>query len=43
MDEAGADKLSIKLIMGHAIKDVTDGVYTHKTIDKLYKAICLLK
>jgi len=43
MDDVGADKLSIKLIMGHAIKDVTDGIYTHKTIDKLYKAICLLK
>ena len=43
MDDVGADKLSIKLIMGHAIKDITDGVYTHKTIDKLYKAICLLK
>ena len=43
MDEAGADKLSIKLIMGHAIKDVTDSVYTHKTIDKLYNAVCLLK
>lgn len=43
MDDAGANKLSIKLIMGHAIKDVTDGIYTHKDINKLYEAVCLLK
>lgn len=42
MDEVGANKLSIKLIMGHAINDVTDGIYTHKNIKQLYEAVCLL-
>lgn len=43
MDDAGANKLCIKLIMGHAIPDVTDGIYTHKTIQKLLEAVNLLK
>lgn len=42
MDNAGANKLSIKKIMGHDIPDVTDGVYTHKSIDELIKAVDLL-
>ena len=43
MDNAGANKLSIKRIMGHASKDITDKVYTHKDIEQLVKAIDLLK
>ena len=42
MDKVGAKKLSIKLIMGHAVKDVTDGIYIHKNTNALYKAVCLL-
>lgn len=42
MDNAGANKLSIKRIMGHASTDITDKVYTHKDIDQLIKAIDLL-
>lgn len=42
MDNAGANKLSIKRIMGHASKDITDKVYTHKDIDELLKAIDLI-
>lgn len=43
MDNAGANKLSIKRIMGHSSKSVTDAVYTHKDLDQLIKAIDLLE
>ena len=43
MDDAGANKLCRKLIMGHSIEDLTDRVYTHKTIEKLIEAVELLK
>ncbi|WP_272947635.1 tyrosine-type recombinase/integrase [Salimicrobium jeotgali] len=39
MDNADANKLSIKRIMGHAAKDITDKVYTHKDIKQLLMAI----
>lgn len=39
MDNSGANKLCIKLIMGHAVSDVTDGIYTHKNIQQLVEAI----
>lgn len=42
MDNAGANKLSIKKIMGHASQDITDKVYTHKDINELLKAVDLL-
>ena len=42
LDNAGANKLSIKRIMGHASQDITDKVYTHKDIDELLKAIDLI-
>jgi integrase len=42
MDNAGANKLAIKRIMGHASPDVTDKVYTHKDIEELIKAIDLI-
>lgn len=43
MDDAGANKLCIKMILGHSVKDVTDKVYTNKTIEKLQEAVRLLK
>lgn len=43
MDNAGANKLCIKRIMGHASADITDKVYTHKDLSELRKAIDLLK
>lgn len=43
MDDAGANKLCRKIIMGHAIEDITDKVYTHKTLEKLIEAVELLK
>lgn len=42
MDNAGANKVSIKRIMGHASKDITDKVYTHKDLEELLKAIDLI-
>lgn len=42
MDNAGANKVSIKRIMGHASQDITDKVYTHKDIEQLKKAIDLI-
>ena len=42
MDNAGANKVATQRIMGHASKDVTDKVYTHKDIDELLKAIDMI-
>lgn len=42
MDNVGANKLSIKKIMGHTTTDITDGVYIHKTLDELLKAVNLI-
>jgi integrase len=42
MDNAGANKVSIKRIMGHASTDITDKVYTHKDIAELKKAVDLI-
>lgn len=38
----GANLTSVKRILGHADKDVTTGVYTHKDIRQLKKAVDLL-
>ena len=43
MDNAGANKLCIKIIMGHAIQDITDNVYTHKSLKELLEAVNLLE
>lgn len=32
---AGTDEYCIKLIVGHAIEDITEKVYTHRTLDQL--------
>ena len=42
MDSAGANKLCIKRIMGHASQDITDKVYTHKDIQELIDSVDLL-
>lgn len=42
MDNAGANKICIKRIMGHSSKDITDQVYTHKDILQLREAVKLL-
>ncbi|MBO0586156.1 site-specific integrase [Sporosarcina sp. E16_8] len=42
MDNAEANNTSIKRIMGHASKGVTEKVYTHKDIEQLIKAIDLI-
>lgn len=42
MDSANANKLSIKRIIGHSSQDLTDDIYTHKTIQELINAIDLI-
>lgn len=37
--EAGVDEYCLKLIIGHQIGDVTERVYTHRTIDNLHREI----
>lgn len=39
LDRYGANKVSIKKILGHKIQDITDGVYTQKSINDLIEAI----
>lgn len=39
LDNAGANKTSIQRLVGHASRDVTSKVYTHKDIEQLRKAI----
>lgn len=42
LDNAGVNQTVIKKILGHAGKDVTEKVYTHKTIKQLVDAINLI-
>lgn len=42
LDRAGANKVCIKKLMGHSIQDITDGVYTHKTLEDLLEAVNLI-
>ncbi|MBQ8913910.1 MAG: tyrosine-type recombinase/integrase [Lachnospiraceae bacterium] len=37
--DAGIDDFILKLIVGHAIRDVTEKIYTHRTIEQLRKEI----
>lgn len=39
LDRAGANETAVKMILGHARTGVTKGVYTHKTLSDLRKAI----
>ena len=43
MDRTDANKLCTKRILGHASKDVTDKVYTHKDIQDLLEAVNKLR
>lgn len=42
LDTAGANKVSVDLLMGHKSSDVGERVYTHKTIEQLRETIMLL-
>lgn len=42
LDNAGANKRCVDLIMGHSSSDVGERVYTHKTLDQLQEAINLI-
>lgn len=42
MNSAGANKLCIKRIIGHSSQDITEDIYTHKTINELIDAIDLI-
>lgn len=37
--ECGLDEYCLKLIVGHSIPDLTERVYTHRTIERLHKEI----
>ena len=43
LDNEGANYNAKRLLLGHASSNVTDGVYTHKSLSQLRKAIKLLK
>lgn len=43
LDDAGANKKCIDMMMGHKSKDVGERRYTHKSIEKLREAIELIK
>lgn len=43
MDRTSANKLCTKRILGHASKDITDKVYTHKDIEDLLEAVNMLR
>ncbi|WP_440443085.1 site-specific integrase [Phascolarctobacterium succinatutens] len=42
LDNAGANETAVKRILGHASQGVTKGVYTHKSLHELKKAIDLI-
>ena len=42
LDSAGINDTAIKMILGHARKGVTKGVYTHKTLSELRKGVDIL-
>lgn len=42
MDSAGANKLCLKRIIGHSSQDITEDVYTHKTLEELIETIDLI-
>lgn len=42
LDDAGANETAVKRILGHASHGVTKGVYTHKSLHELKRAIDLL-
>lgn len=42
LNTAGANPLCIKRIVGHSSQDITEDVYTHKSIEELISAIDLI-
>lgn len=42
LNNAGANEVCVKTMLGHAIPDITKGLYTHKDIEELRKAIELI-
>lgn len=42
LDNAGANETAVKRILGHASQGVTKGVYTHKSLHELKRAIDLI-
>lgn len=42
LSNADANKVSIQRLVGHASKDITDSVYTHKDLEQLRKTIELI-
>lgn len=42
LDSAGVNDTVVKMILGHARRGVTKGVYTHKTLRELRKAVDIL-
>lgn len=43
LDNVGANDVCIKIILGHAIDDITKGVYTHKELQQLIDTINMIK
>lgn len=43
LDNLGANEVCTKMILGHAIDDITKGVYTHKEFKQLISTINLVK
>ncbi|MCI9079334.1 MAG: hypothetical protein HFH68_10490 [Lachnospiraceae bacterium] len=41
--DAGINEYILKLIAGHAIEDITEKIYTHRTIENLQKEIIKIK
>ena len=41
--EAGVDEYVLKLIVGHAIDDITEAVYTHRTLEELHVEIAKIE
>ena len=42
MKRAEANEYLIKLIVGHSIKDITEGTYTHREIKELVDAVNMI-
>ena len=43
LDNANANETATKRILGHSVQGITKGVYTHKDLHQLKKAIDLLR
>ncbi|MBR3645692.1 MAG: tyrosine-type recombinase/integrase [Lachnospiraceae bacterium] len=43
MDRYGANQICTKMIIGHALSDITESVYTHKELPDLLEAVNLIK